>query len=279
MLSYIGGKSKIGKWIVTHYPTDIETYVEPFGGMFWCYFNMNPDNFPNLKKVVYNDINQLNYNLFQCVQDPDKLHAEMSKIPCQSKGMKTTPPLFKQLHSDFQKEIFDNSFVCGDTDYEVAAKYAYVVTQVFSGLQPHKSNFIDLKGNYKSKYLTFMDKLKNDKWVGKINKITDVEMLDYRDCLDKYNDPTCYIYLDPPYWQTEDYYSNNDFDSKDHEILSEKLKETNSKFSLSYYEFEKLHEFYPQDEYNWYNKDFVKPSAAIKGKKQAKATELIITNY
>ena len=163
MLSYIGGKSKIGKWIVPQYPTDIETYVEPFGGMFWCYFNMNLDNFPNLKKIVYNDINQLNYNLFQCVKNPDRLHAEMSKIPCQSKGMKTTPPLFKQLHGEFQKEIFDDSFVCGDTDYEIAAKYAYVVTQVFSGLQPHKSNFIDLKGNYKSKYLTFMDKLKNEK--------------------------------------------------------------------------------------------------------------------
>jgi len=27
MLSYIGGKSKIGKWIVPFYPKDIETYV------------------------------------------------------------------------------------------------------------------------------------------------------------------------------------------------------------------------------------------------------------
>ncbi len=41
MLSYIGGKSKIGKWIVEYYPEDMETYVETFGGMFWCYFNMN----------------------------------------------------------------------------------------------------------------------------------------------------------------------------------------------------------------------------------------------
>ena len=41
MLSYIGGKSKIGKWIVPYYPKDMETYVEPFGGMFWCYYNMD----------------------------------------------------------------------------------------------------------------------------------------------------------------------------------------------------------------------------------------------
>ena len=142
MLSYIGGKSKIGKWIVTKYPTDIETYVEPFGGMFWCYFNMNLENFPNLKKVVYNDINQLNYNLFQCVQDPDRLHNEMSKIPCQSKGMKTTLLFSNNCLVTSKVRGF---FCLGDTDYEINAKYKYVVTQVFSGLQPHKSNFIDLK--------------------------------------------------------------------------------------------------------------------------------------
>ena len=34
MLSYIGGKSRIGKWIVPYYPKDMETYVEPFGGKF-----------------------------------------------------------------------------------------------------------------------------------------------------------------------------------------------------------------------------------------------------
>ena len=32
-LSYIGGKSRIGKWISGFIPSDIETYVEPFGGM------------------------------------------------------------------------------------------------------------------------------------------------------------------------------------------------------------------------------------------------------
>ena len=68
MLSYIGGKSKIGKWINDYYPVDMEIYVETFGGMFWCFFNMDLSKYPNLKKVVYNDFNPLNYNLFQCVK-------------------------------------------------------------------------------------------------------------------------------------------------------------------------------------------------------------------
>ncbi len=31
MLSYIGGKSKIGKWIVPFYDKDMEVYLETFG--------------------------------------------------------------------------------------------------------------------------------------------------------------------------------------------------------------------------------------------------------
>ena len=33
-----------------------------------------------------------------------------------------------------------------------------------------------------------------------------------------------YYYVDPPYWKTENYYSNHDFDRADHERLAECLK-------------------------------------------------------
>ena len=65
MISYIGGKSKIGKWIKGYIPKDIETYVEPFSGMFWVFFNLNLDRFSKLKTVVYNDFNRLNANLLR----------------------------------------------------------------------------------------------------------------------------------------------------------------------------------------------------------------------
>ncbi len=96
MISYIGGKSKIGKWIVPFYPSDIETYVEPFSGMFWCFFNMDLDKYPNLKKVVYNDFNPLNYNLFKCVQNPEELLKSINSIECQQFGVEVTPAHLKE---------------------------------------------------------------------------------------------------------------------------------------------------------------------------------------
>ena len=44
-LSYIGGKSRIGVWIRNYIPNNIETYVEPFAGMFWVFFKLNTPSF------------------------------------------------------------------------------------------------------------------------------------------------------------------------------------------------------------------------------------------
>ena len=278
-LSYIWGKSKIGKWITPFYDKDMETYVETFGGMYWCFFNMDLKQFPNLKKVVYNDFNPLNYNLFKCIQNPTRLLEEINSIPCQQFGEEVTPPIYKEQFIRFQAEIFDENFSVEPGDFNTAAKYVYVLTQVFSGSKPEKSSFIDLKGKYKSKYLTFRDKLSKPDWVEHFLKITHVENMDFADVIKKYDSPTTYIYLDPPYWKTENYYSNHDFDREDHERLAICLKDVKGKFSLSYYDFPLLSEWFPKDQYKWETKQFAKAAAAKKGKPQTMGEDLLIMNY
>ena len=56
MISYIGGKSRISKWIIPFIPKDIETYVEPMSGMFWVFYNMKLENYHNgtTKKYMFN---------------------------------------------------------------------------------------------------------------------------------------------------------------------------------------------------------------------------------
>jgi len=278
-LSYIGGKSKIGKWIVPYYPKDMEVYLETFGGMFWCFFNMDLKMYPNLNKVVYNDFNPLNYNLFKCVQNPSELLRAINSIDCQKQGTDITPSIYKEQFISFQAEIFNEGFSVNPGDYEVAAKYVYILTQVFSGSKPETSSFIDLKGKYKSKYLTFRDKLSKPDWVEHFLKITDVENMDFADVINKYDSESTYIYLDPPYWKTENYYSNHDFDRQDHERLANTLHQVKGKFSLSYYDFPLLSEWFPKDKYRWEMKQFAKAASAKKGEKQNMGEELLIMNY
>jgi DNA adenine methylase len=280
MLSYVGGKSKIGKWIVPYYPKDMECYVETFSGMYWCFFNMNLDEYTNLKRIVYNDFNPLNYNLFSCLKEHQRLLNECEKIYVQEKGVFPTNPICKQNFEQFQSEIFSDSFTLANVpNYEIAAKYAYVLTQVFSGSNPEKASFIDLKGKYHSKFTSFKNKLRDPKWQRLFKSITNVENMDFQDVIEKYDSETTYFYADPPYFSTENYYANHDFGTETHERLANCLKSIKGKFSLSYYDFPQLSEWFPKDKYNWQSKEFSKAAMAKAGKPQTKGTELLIMNY
>lgn len=279
MLSWIGGKSKIGRWIIEYYPTDMEIYTESFGGMFWCFFNMDLNKFPNLKKIVYNDFNPLNYNLFKCVQNPLELQRALDSVPVQQLGVSLTPTEYRERFVKFQSEIFAKEIDINSPNYDIAAKYVYVVTQVFSGSKPETSSFIDLKGKYRSKYLSFRDKLSKPNWVEHFLKITDVENQDFENLIMKYDTPNTFHYVDAPYWKTENYYSKHDFDRDDHERLANTLHKVKGKFGMSYYEFPLLHEWFPKEKYKWETKEFVKAAAAKKDTKQNLGTELLIMNY
>ena len=278
MISYIGGKSKISKWIVPFIPTDIETYVEPFSGMYWVFFNMDLSKYPKLNTVVYNDFNELNYNLIHWVKVPDVFHRELSKYPCQQLNVKDTPKQFKETFIEYQKEIFHPEFkITAANSLETACKYAYVLTQVFSGSKPEKAKFMDYKGKYKCKLLVFMNKLKNPKYIEHFKKITFIENLDFEQVIKKYDGPKTYFYTDPPYWKTENYYSNHEFDRDDHERLANTLKSIQGKFSLSYYDFPLLSEWFPKDQYKWNEKEFTKAASTKKTKN--KGVEILINNF
>jgi DNA adenine methylase len=280
MISYIGGKARIGKWIVPFIPKNIETYVEPFGGMYWVFFKTKLNEYPNLKTVVYNDFNGLNANLFRCSKDYDRLWDELNKYPCQQVGVENTPPEYEEMFNQFQQEVFHSGIdITENNRFEVAAKYVYVLTQVFSGSKPETSKYTDYKGKYRCKILIFMDKLKNKEFRDHFDKITFVENLDFQILIEMYDSPNTYFYVDPPYWKTENYYSNHDFDRNDHERLANSLKQIKGKFSLSYYDFPILRKWFPVDEYSWEMKEFAKAASAKSGVKQNMGEELLIMNY
>jgi DNA adenine methylase len=271
MISYIGGKSRISSFIIPNIPTDIETYCEPMSGMFWVFFKMDLSKYPKLKKVVYNDFNPLNVNLFNCVINYKEFSNIIDKIPSQN----------KELFYKFQSELFNQDFIVdlSNPDYETAYKYAYLLTQVWSGTNPEKGKFIDLKGKYKSKFDSFKEKLKSEKWQSYFDKISVTENLDFEDVIKKYDSEKSYFYCDPPYYKTEHYYANHEFGLDTHKRLADTLKSMSGKFSLSYYEFPDLLEWFPMEEYRWDSKEFAKAAMAKSGMDQTKGTELLIMNY
>ena len=271
MISYIGGKSRMSKWICDFIPDNIETYIEVFGGAFWVYVNGDVYQKPKLKEVIYNDFNRYMVNFFECCRTPEEFHEFMIDLKAQDEN----------LFYKFQKEIFKNQDISKIElgDFEFGSKYSYIMTQVFSGLNAEKAKFIDLKGKYKSKFDSFRGRLVNPKFTKKLKKITKCENLSYDQIIKKYDSSTTYFYVDPPYWKTENYYSLHDFDVEDHKNLCLQLANIKGRFSLSYYEFDKLGEWLPKDKFFWESREFVKASAAQKGKKQSKGVEILVMNY
>ena len=271
MMPYIGGKSRISKFIIPHIPKDIHTYCEPFGGQFWVYFKLNISDYPNLKQVVYNDFNKLNVNVIRCAKNYKEFSKYLDKYNSQDSS------LFYKSQSDIFKSGFELDL--SSPDYDTAAKYAIVLTQVFSGTNPEKGKFIDLKGKYKSKFDSFREKMSNSSWQSHFDMISNIENLDFGDVIKKYDSENSFFYCDPPYYKTENYYANHDFNIETHKRLADCLLNIKGKFAMSYYYFDSLLEWFPKEKFRWEEKEFSKASMAKSGKEQTKANELLIMNY
>ena len=57
------------------------------------------------------------------------------------------------------------------------------------------------------------------------------------------------------------------------------MKGIKGRFGLSYYDFPKLSEWFPKNEYDWVSKVFKKAAAAKKDNTQNDGIELLIMNY
>jgi DNA adenine methylase len=175
--------------------------------------------------------------------------------------------------------LFREKVRSGTKNQAVAMKYAYIVTCSFSGIDPADAEFQDYKGKYNSKFVAFRNRLSSEKFVPKLKKIEMCENLDFEELIKKYDSPTTYFYCDPPYWQTENYYSLHQFGRDDHWRLAKTLIEMEGRFSLSYYDFDDLSIWFPKNEYKWEVKEFVKPAGAKEGVDQGIGEELLIMNY
>lgn len=266
MIAYIGGKYRQAKWISSFLPEKIDNYVEIFGGAMWVYINGTV----NTELAIYNDVNPFMSNLFSCCT----LYNDFIKLLEEIEPQHNL--LFDCYKSDILKK-FHNGY--SDLyDLNTAREYVYVATQVFSGIIKENSKMVDLKGKYKSKYYSFLNRLKKQTIQKKLDKLS-VKNLSYEDIINSVDSTNTVMYLDPPYYGTENLYGFHGFSKKDHENLQEMIKSCKSKWILSYYEFSLLNEWFPKNKWHWEYKEYKKASMASKSKSQSVGTEILVMNF
>ena len=215
-MSWVGGKKALREEVVKRFPLFYERYVEVFGGGGWVLFHKPPGN----DFEVYNDFNGLLSNLYRCVRDkPDLLIRALKYV----------------LNS---REDFDRARLalrCSrTTDIQRAAwfyqviRYSYAAGCGSFAAQPHS-----MWGNFPL----------IDKACARLQKVV-VENKDFEKLIRQYDRPVSFFYCDPPYVDTEDYYSNITFGRGGHERLRDTLLSAQGKFLLSYNDHPLVWEMY-----------------------------------
>jgi len=277
MFPYIGGKAHHVKWMDPLVPNTFPTFVEVFGGAGWV--SVKSPKVDQSTTRVYNDFNPLLANVYECFrQDSARLLAMMNAVAGNN------VPLYKQYQKDLFVDLDWNTVQLGD--FDLALKYLYLQTQVFAGTPLSDKNvpyFANKNGKYPNKYDTLKKKLSDDKITDRLKKITVVEQMDCIDLIKKYDSPDTFFYVDPPYYNMEFYYSK-DFPREKHQELADTLAQIKGKFALSYYDFDDLKLFYPENQFTWHRQSVYR-SAATRSSKNAnynatsKGTEILIMNY
>jgi len=240
IVPYLGEKSKFAKFIIPYIPANIKTYIEPFSGMYGIFFSLDFSDFNNTQ-FIYNDINYLNYNLFNQLKNNDRLIEQIKEI-------KVDYELYKKSLSNLFKEKDDSKLsidwlivLCCSSPYEV-------------GRDAWRND---------SEFEVF--KLKYKYYKENIDKISYIHNYDYKRVITEYDSDNSFFYVDPPYKGRENFYINHNFNINSHIELAEFLNNIKGKFLLSYYYFDGIEDLYK-------GCDFI-------SKKTIMGTEYLIKNY
>ncbi len=243
-ISWVGGKRLLRKKILAQSPPDYDRYIEVFGGAGWVLFA--EERKVNLE--VYNDMDGNLVNLFRCVKyHPDALQQELEWILTS-----------RELFSDARQDIH------GLTDIQRAARFYILIKESF-GTDLHSFGARKRGVEKAVQYLKAVSyRLRN----------VVVEHMDFEHLIKVYDRPDALFYLDPPYFNVEEYYAA-EFGAEDHERLRDVLARIQGKFILSYNDCDEAREMYKDS--NIIEVDRHDNLAA--GASRRRYKELIIKNY
>jgi len=185
---------------------DCDRYVEVFGGGGWVLFHKQPWKFE-----VYNDFNPNLANLYRCVREhPEELCEELRYM------------LNSRTDFEYVRNLLNTKTEI--TDIKRAAYFYQIIRHSYAsgldsfGAQPH-----NMWRNFPVIHQA-SSRLQN----------VVVENKDFEKLIKQYDRPNTMFYLDPPYFETEDYYEDVGFTEKDHIRLRDTLLNIKGYFLLSY---------------------------------------------
>lgn len=216
-ISWIGGKRLLRNKIIDQFPNveEYDRYIEVFGGAGWVLFAKEK----HASLEVFNDINGDLINLYRCV----KYHCEALQKELEWMFVS------REQFFDYREQIQ----VRGLTDIQRAARYFILIKNSFGT----DLRSFGVKGKNLDNSIEYLKQIKERL------KSTVIENKDFEGLIKTYDREKALFYLDPPYYDAEDYYDGV-FYAEDHIRLRNVLGGIKGKFILSYNDCEYIRLLY-----------------------------------
>ncbi|MFI3300589.1 MAG: DNA adenine methylase [Candidatus Gastranaerophilales bacterium] len=219
LLNWVGGKRLLRKTIAPLIPTDIKSYVEPFGGGGWVLFYK--ERWADLE--IYNDLDGRLVNLFRIVKyHPEALKEELRYLLGS-----------REMFMEFLKGTFV-------TDIQRAVQFLFIITRSFGGRGGTFGTVKKSSGGASKSQRNILTKI--DAIHKRLDK-TLIENRDFEKLIKQYDHDQAFFYCDPPY-TTGCGYEVSSTEGFDHERLRDTLKDIQGRFLLSYDDSPKVRELY-----------------------------------
>ena len=255
-VTYPGAKTRISDWILEHIP-DHELYCEPFSGMASIFFAKDRSQIE-----VLNDRNKDTLNLLQKIRDnPDEL-AEYLRLTPYSRSQ--YDDWADRWHSGWRP----------DDDIIRAAVWFYILEVGFTADTNTKNGFSASNNNggntLAKRYQKRVDRL--DRLADRLRGVN-LECLDYRDVVEKYDSEKTVYYFDPPYYDRQTDYGAADFK---HEDLRDTVVGLDADIIISYDDLPPCFvDLAEEDNWNVYER---KTCQSVSGNHKT-VTERLVANY
>jgi DNA adenine methylase len=247
-LSYIGGKNRLAKIIISKLP-EHTTYVEPFAGGAQIFFHK-----PRSKIEVLNDLDGELVNFYRVCQSHYEELVRYTRYMLVSRGW------FKWLEAVPPESL---------TDIQRAAQYLYLQKNAYGGRVTRKAYAIHVASGPGFNPETLQKIIaETHERLARIQ----IENLPHEKILELYDRPRTFFYLDPPYYDIRLYRHN--LEHSDFEKLAEKLKGLKGKFLLSINDHPEIRRLFSD-----FKIETVSIAYSLHGIAGRRHEELLIRNY
>ena len=260
---WAGGKSRLRKHIIPMIPPHA-CYVEPFAGAAWVLFGK-----PRSEVEVLNDIDQELTTFFRVLRDqPDDLIASFEWELASRGEFDRLAALDPTSLSDVQRAHRFYYLIMAGWGGEAA--YPRFQTSIRDG--GHGNRLIGALKTLEIRLRPIHARLRT----------VLIENLDWKDCIDRYDSSSTFIYLDPPYLGNGVNYKFNMRGENEHVRLAMRLKETKGLWMLSAYdtsEIRQMFDGYPITPVRSYSGMKAGKDSRQAGYQRTLNQEVLVTNY